>query len=275
MKVEDCIVTVERRNVGGCIDLAFVFLRQFLGPLYLLTACFAGPSLFFVWSTGESMRHDVLVPSILIFSFFSILLSAAMVATVGPQVFGVPISTRAAVKGLLSRCIPYILLAVLFRMSGFCLLVPLLFAMAWCGHLPEVMLLERTPLNQVTQRLSWLGKGGGYSRNIGRILAITGLWCVMSLGVFMLADLLSGWLFNKPIFFGTIAPGPDMVYSFQSRLMDDPFLITVMHAALWFTYPIVRLAWFFCYLDQRIRNECWDLELQFRVEAGRLEEQPA
>ena len=58
MKVEDCIVTVERRNVGGCIDLAFVFLRQFLGPLYLLTACFAGPSLFFVWSTGESMRHD-------------------------------------------------------------------------------------------------------------------------------------------------------------------------------------------------------------------------
>ena len=78
MKVEDCIVTVERRNVGGCIDLAFVFLRQFLGPLYVLTACFAGPSLFFVWSIGDSMRHDVLIPSIIIFAFFSMLLSGAI-----------------------------------------------------------------------------------------------------------------------------------------------------------------------------------------------------
>ena len=36
--------------------------------------------------------------------------------------------------------------------------------------------------------------------------------------------------------------------------------------------PVIRLAWFFCYLDQRIRNECWDLQLQFRAEAARLEE---
>ena len=275
MKVEDCIVTVERRNVGGCIDLAFVFLRHFLVPLYTLTACFAIPALFCVWTLGDSMRHDVLIPSIIIFAFFSMLYSGAMVATVGPQVFGVPISTRAALKGLLSRCIPYILLGVLFRMTGFCMIVPLLFVMAWCGHLPEVMLLERTPLNQVTQRLSWLGKGGGYSRNLSRIVSIGAFWIVMSVGIFMLADMLSGWLFNAPIFFGTIAPGPDRTSAFASRLIDDPFLTTTMHAAFWLTYPIARLAWFFCYLDQRIRNECWDLELQFRVEAGRLQEQPA
>jgi hypothetical protein len=35
---------------------------------------------------------------------------------------------------------------------------------------------------------------------------------------------------------------------------------------------VIRLAWFFCYLDQRIRNECWDLQLQYRAEAARLEE---
>lgn len=170
MKVEDCIVTVERRSVGGCIDLAFVFARQFAWPLFGLTLCFAVPSTVFVWLVGDSIRSNVLVPSILVFAFFNMLMSGAMVATVGPQVFGVPISVRTALKSLMGRLISYGFLAILFRCTGFCVVVPLWFVMAWGGHLPEVMFLERTPLNQVTQRLSWLTKGGGYSRNLGRLL---------------------------------------------------------------------------------------------------------
>ena len=273
MKVEDCIVSVERRTVGGCIDLAFVFARQFARPLIGLTLCFAIPSTILVWLVGDSMRRDIAVPSIMIFAFFNMLLSGAMVGTVGPQVFGVPMSTRAALKSLLGRLISYTFLGLLFRSTGFCLVVPLLFVMAWSGHLPEVMFLERTPLNQVTQRLSWLTKGGGYSRNVGRIITITFFWLLFSFGVFLLIDILSGWIFNAPICFGTIAPGPDQRLAFQSKIFDDPVTVTWLQISLWITYPVVRLAWFFCYLDQRIRNECWDLELQFRVEAGRLEEQ--
>jgi len=52
-------------------------------------------------------------------------------------------------------------------------------------------------------------------------------------------------------------------------------VVVTLQIAMWLTYPIIRLAWFFCYLDQRIRNECWDLDLQCRVEAVRLEEQMA
>ncbi|MFY9256569.1 MAG: hypothetical protein WAO83_24155 [Fuerstiella sp.] len=273
MKVEDCIVTVERRSIGGCIDLAFVFGRQFARPLLGLTFCFAVPSTLMTWFIGSSMRHDVLLPALLIFAFFNMLLSGAMVATVGPQVFGVPMSVRAALKSLMGRLISYSFLATLARSTGFCVFIPLIFVMSWCGHLPEVMFLERTPLNQLTQRLSWLTKGGGYSRNIGRVITLTFFWAVSAFGVFMLMDILSGWIFNAPIFFGTIAPGPDQVKAFQSKVLDDPWLLTMVQVALWVTYPIVRLAWFFCYLDQRIRNECWDLELQFRVEAGRIEEQ--
>ena len=53
---------------------------------------------------------------------------------------------------------------------------------------------------------------------------------------------------------------------------DDPAFLTTIQLALWLPYPVIRLAWFFCYLDQRIRNECWDLQLQYRAEAARLEE---
>ncbi|MEZ6124782.1 MAG: hypothetical protein R3C49_16660 [Planctomycetaceae bacterium] len=275
MKVEDCIVSVERRTIGGCIDLAFVFAKRFAGPLLSLTACFAVPSTLLVWLISSEMRHDVMLPSAIIFGFFSMLASGAIVATVGPQVFGVPMSVRAALKGLLQRSLPYIFLGTLARMTGFCVVVPLLPVMAWCGHLPEVMFLERSGLNSITQRLSWLCKGGGFSRNLGRILTLTAFWALAAFGLFMVIDVLSGLVFNLPILFGTIAPGPDLREAFLSKLFDDPAVMTMLQVCLWLTYPIVRLAWFFCYLDQRIRNECWDLELQFRTEAIRLEEQPA
>jgi hypothetical protein len=94
-------------------------------------------------------------------------------------------------------------------------------------------------------------------------------------GLFLLIDLLSGWAFNAPIFFGTIAPSPDLMRALAGRIIDDPMVVVTLQIAMWLTYPIIRLAWFFCYLDQRIRNECWDLDLQCRVEAVRLEEQMA
>jgi hypothetical protein len=45
----------------------------------------------------------------------------------------------------------------------------------------------------------------------------------------------------------------------------------VLVSVLWIVYPVIRLAWMFCYLDVRIRKEGWDLEIDFRVEARRLE----
>lgn len=273
MKVEDCIVSVERRTVGGCLDLGFVFFRHFALPLLQLTACFAIPCSLVVWVIADAMRHDVLVPSMIIFGFFAMLASGALVATVGPQVFGVPMSVRGAVKGLLSRLLAYALIGFLFRLSGLCLVLPLVFVMAWGGHLPEVMFLERTSFNQITQRLSWLSKGGGYSRNVGRLITIFSFWAVFSFGLFMIFDVISGMVFNAPIVAGTLVAGPDWWADITSRLLDDPLVVVVLQATLWLTFPIVRLAWFFCYLDQRIRNECWDLELQFRVESIRLEEQ--
>lgn len=273
MKVEDCIVTVERRSLGGCLDLAFVFARHFAGPISLLTACFAIPACLLTWLVAESLRHDVLIPSIVIFAFVHLLYSGALVAAVGPQVFGVRIQVRAALRQLISRILSYGFLAGLARLTGFCLVLPLLFVLAWCGHLPEVMFLERTPLNQVTQRLSWLSRGGGFSRNISRLFWLFGFWMGFSLGLFFALDLLSAVLLNTPIFFGTIGVGPDRWHALTARLVDDPVFVTALLASFWLTTPIVRLAWFFCYLDQRIRNECWDLDLQYRVEAVRLEGQ--
>lgn len=277
MKVEDCIVAVERRSLGGCLDLAFVFARQFAGPLLKLHLMFAVPSVVLSWVLGKMFGANILLPTIAVFLFFSSLLSGAMVATIGPQVFGVPITLSAALKGLRSRFIPFMFLTAIARFfqlaTGICMVFPSAIVTAYCGHLPEVMLLERTPVNQVTQRLSWLGEGGGFWRNMSSLLGLLVFWAVMTVGLFRLIDILSNLLFNAPILVGTISSGPDVWKAFQGRIIDDPTVTTVFQIALWIPYPVIRLAWFFCYLDQRIRNECWDLELQFRVESTRLEEQ--
>ncbi|MFQ5732489.1 MAG: hypothetical protein ACE5KM_11120 [Planctomycetaceae bacterium] len=54
-------------------------------------------------------------------------------------------------------------------------------------------------------------------------------------------------------------------------LLSDSRCLAVLTAAVLFVFPIARLAWFFCYIDLRVRRDCWDMELLFQQEARRLE----
>lgn len=269
MKVEDCIVVVERRSLGGCIDLAFVFAREFAGPLFRLWAICAVPSCLTIllisgWST------DLLPLSIPIFMFFSSVFSALLVCSMGPQVFGVPISFTQAAKSWRKRIHSWYFLTGIARCAQ---CIGFVFVTAYAGHLPEVLLLEQSKVNGVTSRLSWLCGGGGYGRNLGRVFGLTVFWAGLTMGLFMLIDFLSTVLLNYPIFSARLGSGSaDSSTVFAQLILDDARVHFVFQLALWLPYPIIRLAWFFCYLDQRIRNECWDLQVQFRAEAARLEQ---
>lgn len=276
MRVEDCIVSVERRTFGGCLDLAFVFAREFAAPLTRLWLLCAVPSCAVVWLM-VSRTTDMLIPSIMVFMFFSAIFSSLLVACMGPQVFGVPISVRAAVRAWRHRFWSWLVLTMLTRffqlLSGFCLIFPSVFVTAFAGHVPEVLLLEQASLNTVIARLNWLSGGGGYSRNLGRMFLLLAYWFMMSCGLFLMIDFLCTTLFNRPIFFSIMMQGSrDARDVFLQLTHDDPAFLTTIQLAMWLPYPVIRLAWFFCYLDQRIRNECWDLQLQYRTEAVRLEE---
>jgi hypothetical protein len=276
MKVENCIVTVERRSTGGCLDLAFVFAREFAGPLSRLWLICAVPSCGLVWLMA-SESTTMLLRSMLVFMFFSAVFNALLVSCMGPQVFGVPISVRAAVKAWRRRFFAWLLLTLMTRffqaITGFCFVIPSVFVTAFAGHFPEVLLLEQTPLKGIVTRLNWLSLGGGYSRNLGRVVTLLFYWGIFSSGVFVLMDVLAAVLLKRPLFLSIVFQGGrDWQDRFHQLTQDDPGFLTAMQLALWLPYPVIRLAWFFCYLDQRIRNECWDLQLQFRGEAARLEE---
>ncbi len=276
MKVEDCIVAVERRTLGGCVDLAFIFVRTFMLPIAILTLTFAVPCCILAWWLAEAQQTDVLPVALLVFAGFNTIYGGALVAAVGPQVFGDSISTTAAIRSVGKRFISYTFLGLLTRIPTACMFVPGLFIYPWCGHLAEVMFLENTSLSGISERLSWLGQRGGYSRNLGRCTGLILLWALMAFGLALLIDLLVSILFNVPSVIDSVtgsATNPDAEMARQSQLYDSPLVVTVVLACVWATAPVIRVAWFFCYLDQRIRNECWDIELLYRAEATRLRKQ--
>ncbi|MFO0977197.1 MAG: hypothetical protein U0996_12415 [Planctomycetaceae bacterium] len=269
MKVEDCIVVVERRSLGGCIDLAFVFAREFAGPLFRLWALCAIPSCLTILLFA-SLSTDLLIISVLVFMFFSAVFNALLVSSMGPQVFGVPISLSQAAKSWRKRLISWFFLTAFSRLAQ---CIGFVFVTAYVGHLPEVLLLEQSKVNGVTSRLSWLCGGGGFGRNLGRVIGLSAFWAGMTVGLFLLIDFLSTTLLNYPILASRRgATSVDQSTLMAQLFLDDARVHVVLQLALWLPYPMIRLAWFFCYLDQRIRNECWDLQVQFRAEAARLEQ---
>lgn len=283
MRVEDCIVTVERRTLGGCVDLAFVFTRELAGPLFRIWLACAVPCLLIVWLL-TSRQTLQLVPCILVTLFFTGVFSSLLVSCMGPQVFGVPISLRMAARTWRKRFWAWLLLTGVMRffqaISGFCFVLPSAFVTAFAAYLPEVLFLEQAPASTVTTRLNWLAGGGGYSRSLARSFTLTVGWGVVSLSLFILIDLVSSWLLNVPILFSRVSYRSDEIavrigeaYDAWFQMVgDDPRVAVATQLAIWLPYPVIRLAWFFCYLDQRIRNECWDLQLQCRIEAARLED---
>jgi hypothetical protein len=278
MRIEDCTVRVERRTAGGCLDLAIVFTQQHIGAIAKLLVTFAVPSCLLTWwiSGGQT---DLLPLSAAIFAFFSSLMSATLIATVGPQVFGVPISTSAGTAAVRQRFIAFLFMTALVRLAqfvlAFCLIVPAILPTAMLGHLNEVLFLERTPIKEVGRRLRNLTRGNGFSRNLSRLSGLMLFWAICSTGLFVLIDQLAAWVFNVEVFKGTMINGEDWFEAFAASVVDDRSVLLLLQVAIWIPFPIIRLAWFFCYLDKRIRNECWDLDLQFRAEATRLEEQTA
>jgi hypothetical protein len=111
-----------------------------------------------------------------------------------------------------------------------------------------------------------------------RSLAIVGFGWLMAIVVFFTIDWACNLLLGYPILLGRIwssgggANGVFVQIEQTFRMMTgDPRCLAVFAAAVMLVYPIVRLAWFFCYVDLRVRRDCWDMELLFRQEARRLE----
>lgn len=273
MKLDGAIFAIEQRSVGGCLDLAIVFVREHLLSVLLLLACFAVPSVILTWWLVA--RHEwTLFACIVLFAIECPFFGTALVAAAGHRVFGEKFSVITGLRSLASRFLLLLVLVLLARIATAVGLLIFLFPgymlATRYGFLAEILLLERCPAKRYESRLNDL-MNSTFSNLLGRLVMIVVFFGACTLSLFMLVDLASGTLLGLPILAGRVSSLAYVIEEVITLLTLDPRVATVLISVMWLVYPVTRLAWMFCYFDVRIRKEGWDVDIDFRVEAKRLE----
>ena len=136
------------------------------------------------------------------------------------------------------------------------------------GFLSEVLILEQLRGSRTLKRLEEILRNS-YFEACSRYTTIVAFTFCVGLTLFLLFDLGAQFLFATPILMAKVSWAV-AAEDIANLLAYDPLLVGALSATWWLVYPLARLAWFFCYLDLRVRNEGWDVEIELRVEARRL-----
>ncbi len=272
MQLDAAIMSIQKRTVGGCIDMGIIFLREHLKDVMTMTACFAVPFCSLTWWLVSRCEWSV-VGILFLFAFTSPFLGAALVAEAGQRVFGDQFSVRRGLNTVRKTFFPLgvLLLAargLTFIALGFCLAPAYLVATRY-GFLSEIFLLERQKLGKYESRLSDL-EGSLFGVLLGRLVTTLCFYSMSVLSLLLMVDLTCGYLFGMPVLIGRATSMEYFLEEITHLLTQDELVLTALTAVMWLVYPVARLAWFFCYLDVRIRKEGWDVELDFRIEASRV-----
>jgi hypothetical protein len=271
MKLEEATLALEPRSVGASIDLAILFYRRHALKLASLSVLFGIAPVAF--AGYRATRGDGWLWGLLLFFFGSAFLGAAVVAGAGHHVFGEEFTLNNTLRHLGRR-----LGSLLFWLPLARIVLLLLGALCWgllwvpvaarFGFLSEVLILEQLRGARIGRRLEEILKGTHIEAG-GRYLGIASFALAVATVLFLFVDLSSQLLFGVPIFIAKVSWA--VAYEDATNLLCyDPLLVISLAATWWLVYPLARLAWFFCYLDARVRREGWDVEIAFRVEARRI-----
>jgi hypothetical protein len=271
MKLEDTTVTIEPRSVGACLDLAFVFYRCHARSLLFLTLLFALPAVALSAVLVAAIGENGMLWGGLGFFLVCPVLGAVVVSGAGRAVFGEPLEPMAALRGLSGvwwRLLVSVLTTrLLVLAAASCFFLPSLLLNVYFGFLVEVMVLEGLHGGEARRRCRGLTTPT-YLDLLFRECALLLFMAAATVALFTLVDQLAGLLLGHSLLSGLESR---FLGDSLRRLFADPWTMALLTATLWFVYPLARLAWFFSYLDARIRKEGWDLELGFRMEARRIE----
>lgn len=271
MRLEDATLALEPRSVGAAIDLAILFYRKHAVKLLALSLLFG--TLPVAIAGFRATRGDGWLWAVLLFFFGSAFLGAAVVAGAGHHVFGEEFTLGNTLRSFGKRIggllfwlpLARVLAGVVGAMCWGLLWVPVA---ARYGFLSEVLVLEQLRGARIGKRLEEILRSN-HVEACGRYFAIASFALLVSIVLFLFLDLGSQVLFGVPIFLAKVSWA--VAYEDVMNLLSyDPLLVIALASTWWLVYPLARLAWFFCYLDARIRKEGWDVEIAFRVEARRI-----
>ena len=276
MRIDTATISLEPRTAAGCLDLAVMSYGRHLRSILQLWLPMAVPACFIVYLLSRHFEWGLWWPALVLWfatSIFGVLLGLVAI----PAAFGEPFRMT-QLFGRLEWPAPLLLLRGLMlrvaEAAGLCLaVVPGILIAVRGGFFVEQAVLQSMERRRHDRRTAVLVREET-AELLGRGLAIF-LYCLM-LGAVLFAtlDILMWLLFGEPILLGRLLDamraGDAAADELGRLLWRDPLVQTALTAVGLLVYPIGRLAWFFCYVDLRVRRDCWDVELEFVQEARRL-----
>lgn len=281
MKFHEAAISLQPRNIGSCLDLALVFVGQHLGLFLRILATIAIPTCVAVYWAARVTSYGWLW-SVLALSVMSIPLGAALVFAAVRIAVGQRCSAFAALLGAFQSAAASMALVLVLRPFHLLLTLmgglPGVASMIYTGFGAEARAFAAWRAGEHDHRVSDLVKAE-YSDLIARGIAVglfgLGFWGLLTITVDAATMLLVG---VSPclgrLIEATRNPwGLDDWQAWWVALTtfittDALALMTVSATAL-ATYAVCRLAWFFAYVDLRIRRDCWDVEVALAEEAQR------
>ena len=285
-------IEIRERTLAEIIDLSLLIMRRSGGRILLAMLPFtvvmaAFNHVLIGWMASWEYYHyesDFIPVRYVINMSLLIFLEVPLVSVVptlylGQYVFHEHPSVRRAWRELPAVLKPVILELVIWRGPLIAILllwnaesdadysVGEFFFLMWCGlqfllrtmrpYLPEIVLLERHPLrgrktNQVT-----VGKRNQMFHRFGHSNTFS-----RSLGSAMISILLAGSIAHGALFLNGV---------FLSNWRWSPTLVNVAFpASVWLAAAFSMVMRFLNYLDVRIRDEGWEIDLRLRSEANRI-----
>lgn len=284
MRLDRAHMSWEPQTVGSCLDLAFLLIGRYLPAFLAVWAVFAVPAGALIYGMAQ-VSSGGFYWTIIIMALVSIPLGVCLVVLALHVAFGEPVRLSNILwEGLVRQAVvtwPMCLVGRPLQLLGalFCLFPGWVLVIA-LGFLAESRLLRTARLQSHDHRTSEL-----VQQEFGNLLlrntALWALGCLLWVTVLITCDCAAIVLAGVSPVFGRIAEAmhnPWQRPEFEEFFTDfwdvsttDPVVLCTMAITALLVYAVCRLAWFFTYLDFRIRRDCWDLEVALAEEAQQLE----
>ncbi|MEX0703269.1 MAG: hypothetical protein WD069_14340 [Planctomycetales bacterium] len=288
-RIERATISLAPRTLSHCLDLAAMFYGRRLRDILRLWACFAVPCCLAAWWLAARWQLDVRTVLGLVY-FASLPMGVLLVAGAAASSFGgdqrggfVRFDRRVLRllgPGMFRRLVIAVGPAlVLFPAHWSLVLLGLaacLFPSAWLlvrtGFAAEESLLAELDHRHHGRRVRELVRGETADLCVRGVMLLA--FCLLvGVVLFLTVDGASGQFFQFPIFVERVTDGEILGDEAAAYLFTSPRTLVPLAAVILLVYPLGRLAWFFCYIDIRVRRDCWDVELLMTREALRLEGQ--
>ncbi len=264
MRIDHTRVAIRERTWLDNLDLAMHFFR--VNFRSCLGAAVAGATPFILinswvlsvtFETGlsEQVQFEMIYLSTLLVMVEAPLATAPLTLLLGQVMFVERANRRKIGNDLLASLPQMILFQVLLRTMLVVPLFTLILPYGMWPYLNEIILLERTPLlgregQLSTQKRSSIVHRGGGGENIVRAAVAAILSALLAIAL---------WTASRILL--------DMLFGLELGLGGQALLVQVI---LWSVAAFFTVARFLSYLDQRIRNEGWEVELALRAQRQRL-----